>query len=120
MDEGCQQEVSFKVDKLHLTKARLYGSTKRKLKETNMSHGNNCAFKNRGASAVLKELYTEEKRSEEKDGIFLVEKAEFFLSTPRKVILCLRSYTLEGGALVYVCANQRTAKWVIETLNGYC
>jgi hypothetical protein len=78
MDEGDPKLVSFKVGKLHLTRTRLYGSTKRKLKETNMSHGNSCAFKNRSASAVLKELYTEEKRSEEEDGNFLVEKAELF------------------------------------------
>jgi hypothetical protein len=62
--------------------------------------------------AVLKENYPEDQE------FILAEITGAFRKTSRKRLPQLRSYRLDGGALMYVCASQWSGQWLIEAING--
>jgi hypothetical protein len=52
-----------------------------------------------------------------KDQIF-EELARVFCGTPQGVLSHLRSFGLEVGALLYVCADQQSGQWLIRAIDN--
>jgi hypothetical protein len=69
--------------------------------------------------AILKENYPEDKLTEEDQEFILAEIAGAFRVTHRERFPWLRSYKLEGGALMYVCTDQWSGQRLTEAINGH-
>jgi hypothetical protein len=67
--------------------------------------------------AILKENYPEDKLSEEDQDLILAEIVRVFRMTPRDRLLQFRSYRLERGMLIHVCADQQSGQWLTEAIN---
>lgn len=65
------------------------------------------------------ENYPGDKLSEEEKGPIMAEIAGAFRSIPMERLPWLRCYGLEGGALTYVCADQESGDWFIQTINWH-
>jgi hypothetical protein len=69
--------------------------------------------------AILKDDYPEAKLSEKEQDLIPAEIAGAFRTTPKERLPRLRSYRLEGGALIYVCTDQQSGQWLTEAVNGH-
>jgi hypothetical protein len=69
--------------------------------------------------AILKENYPEDKLSEENQGLILDRIAGTFRTTPEGILPRLRSYRLEGGAFIYICAEQQSGQWLKNAMHGH-
>jgi hypothetical protein len=64
--------------------------------------------------AIFKENYPEDKLTEEEQDHILEELGRVFHGTPKGELLHLKSFRLEAGELMYVCADQQSGQWLIR------
>jgi hypothetical protein len=69
--------------------------------------------------AILNENYPEDKLSEEDQELILDRITGAFRTTPKGNLPQLRSYRLEGGALMYICAYQQSGQWLKNAMHGH-
>jgi hypothetical protein len=61
--------------------------------------------------ANLKVNFSEDKLTEDEQGHILEKQGKVFCGTLRGELPHLRSFMLEGGALMHVCADQKSGQW---------
>jgi hypothetical protein len=69
--------------------------------------------------AILKENYPEDKLTEDDQEHILEELGRVFRGTPKGELPHLKSFRLEGGALMYVCADQQSGQWLIRAIDNH-
>jgi hypothetical protein len=69
--------------------------------------------------AIFKENYPEDKVTEDDQEHILEELGRVFCETPKGELPHLRSFRLEGGALMYVCADQQSGQWLIRATDNH-
>jgi hypothetical protein len=69
--------------------------------------------------AIFKELYPEDKVNEDDQWSILNVLGEALRGTPVKELLHLKSYKIEGGALIYICADQKSGQWLSKAINNH-
>jgi hypothetical protein len=69
--------------------------------------------------AIFKETYPEGKITEDDQNYILEELGRVFRATPKGELPLLQSYRLEGGALIYMCANQQSGQWLISAIDNH-
>jgi hypothetical protein len=69
--------------------------------------------------AIFKKTYPEDKLTEHDQDNILEELGKELRGTPVGELPHLISYRLEGGALIYVCADQQSGKWLIRAIDNY-
>jgi hypothetical protein len=68
---------------------------------------------------AIKENYPEDKLSEEEQDLILDRIAGAFRTTPEGNLPRLRSYRLEGGALMRICADHQSRQWLKNAMHGH-
>jgi hypothetical protein len=71
--------------------------------------------------AIFNDLYTEDKLNEDDQQSILDVLREVLRRTPVEELPHLKSYTcrLEGGALMYRCADQQSGQWLSKGINNH-
>jgi hypothetical protein len=69
--------------------------------------------------AIFRETYSEDKITEEDRDSILEILGEALHRTPLEELPRLKSYRLEGGALIYTCVNQQSGQWLIKTIDNH-
>jgi hypothetical protein len=69
--------------------------------------------------AIFKETYPEDKLIEDVLSSILEELGRVLRGTPIGELPHLKSYRLEGGALIYICANQQSGQWLIRATENH-
>jgi hypothetical protein len=69
--------------------------------------------------AIFKETYPEDKLTEHDQESILVELGRVLDGTPIGELLHIKSYRLEGGALIYICADQQSSQWFIRAIDNH-
>jgi hypothetical protein len=69
--------------------------------------------------AIFKENNPEDKVIKDDQDQILNELGRVFYGTPKGELPYLRSFRLEGGALIYVCANQQSVQWLIRATDSH-
>jgi hypothetical protein len=68
---------------------------------------------------IFRETYPEDKIMEEDQDSILDILGETLHRTPLEELPRLKSYRLEGGALIYTCVDQQSGQWLIETIDNH-
>jgi hypothetical protein len=61
---------------------------------------------------IFKETYPEDKLTEHDQDSILEELGRVLCGTPIGELPHLKSYTLDGGAFIYMCADQQSGQWL--------
>jgi hypothetical protein len=69
--------------------------------------------------AIFKELYPEDKLNEADQQSTLDVLGEVLHRTPVEELPHLKSYRLEGGALIYICVDQQSSQWLSKAINNH-
>jgi hypothetical protein len=69
--------------------------------------------------AIFKETYPEDKLNEDDQRYILVELGKVLRRTPLEELPHLKSYRLEGGTLIYICADQQSGQWLIKAIDNH-
>jgi hypothetical protein len=69
--------------------------------------------------AIFRETYPEDKITEDDQNCILEELGRVFRATPVGELPLLKSHRLEGGALIYMCANQQSGQWLIRAIGNH-
>lgn len=69
--------------------------------------------------AIFRETYPEGKITEDDQNCILEELGRVFRATPVGELPHLKSYRLEGGALIYMCANQQSGQWLVKAIDNH-
>jgi hypothetical protein len=69
--------------------------------------------------AIFKENYPDDKLTKDDRERILEELGRAFRGTPKRELPHLRSFRLEGGALMYVCTNQQSDQWLIRATDNH-
>jgi hypothetical protein len=69
--------------------------------------------------ATLRETYPEDKLNEEDQNYILEALGRVLRRTPIGELPDLKSYRLEGGALIYTCANQQSGQWLVRATDNH-
>jgi hypothetical protein len=69
--------------------------------------------------AIFRETYPEDKITEEDRNSILDILGEALRRTPLEELPPLKSYRLEGGALIYTCVEQQSGQWLIKTIDNH-
>jgi hypothetical protein len=69
--------------------------------------------------AIFKENYPENKLAEDDQDHILDELGRVFHGTLKGELPHLRCFRLEGGALMYVCADQKSVQWLIRATDNH-
>jgi hypothetical protein len=67
---------------------------------------------------IFKTNYLEDKLTEDDQDHILEELGMVFRRTPKGELPHLRSFRLEGDALMYVCADQQSGQWLTRALES--
>jgi hypothetical protein len=70
-------------------------------------------------TAIFKDNNSEDKLIEDDQDQILNELGRVFHGTPKGEQPYLRSFRLEGGILIYVCANQQSVQWLIRATDNH-
>jgi hypothetical protein len=68
---------------------------------------------------IFKETYPEDKLTEHDQDNILEELGKVLRGTPRGELPHPISHRLEGGALLFVCAEQQYGQWLIRAIDNY-
>jgi hypothetical protein len=68
---------------------------------------------------IFKEYYPEDKMTEDDQDHILEELGRVFRGTPKGELPHLRSFRLEGSALLYVCPDQQSGQWLIRYTDNH-
>jgi hypothetical protein len=68
--------------------------------------------------SISRETYPEDKLTEDDQKSILEVLGEVLRMTPIE-LPHLKSYRLEGGALIYICADQQSGQWLIKAIDNY-
>jgi hypothetical protein len=68
---------------------------------------------------IFKGYYPEDKMTEDDQDHILEEQERVFRETLKGELPHLRSFRLEGGALLYVCSNQQSGQWLIRATDNH-
>jgi hypothetical protein len=69
--------------------------------------------------AIFKELYPEDRLNEDDQWSILDVLGEVLHKTPVEELPQLKSYRLEGGALIYISADQQSGQWLSKAINNH-
>jgi hypothetical protein len=69
--------------------------------------------------AIFKDAFPEEKVTINDQDCILAELGKVLRRTPLGELPHLNSYKLEGGALIYTCANQQSGQWLIRAIDNH-
>jgi hypothetical protein len=69
--------------------------------------------------AIFKEAYPEDKLTEDDLNNILEELGRELCGTPLGELPHLKSCRLEGGALIYTCANQQSGQWLVRATDNH-
>jgi hypothetical protein len=69
--------------------------------------------------AIFKELYPVDKLNEDNQQSILDVLGEVLHRTPVEELSHLKSYRLEGCALIYICADQQSGQWLFKAINNH-
>jgi hypothetical protein len=69
--------------------------------------------------AIFRETYPEDKLSEEYQNYILEELGRVLCKTPTGERPHLKSYRREGGALIYIWADQQSGKWLVKATDNH-
>jgi hypothetical protein len=69
--------------------------------------------------AIFKEFYHEDKHNEDDQKYVLEELGKVLGRTPLEELPHLKSYRLEGDALIYICADQESGQWLIKAIDNH-
>ncbi|PNF41014.1 hypothetical protein B7P43_G08808 [Cryptotermes secundus] len=69
--------------------------------------------------AIFKETYPEDKLTEGDQDSILEELGQALCRTPLGELPHLKPYRLEGGALLYTCADQQSGQWLMRTIDNH-
>jgi hypothetical protein len=67
--------------------------------------------------AIVKENHPVDKLTKDNQDQTLDELGRVFHGTPKRELPHLRSFRLEGGALIFVCADQVSGQWLIKAID---
>jgi hypothetical protein len=67
--------------------------------------------------AIFKETYPADKLNEDDQTSILEALGEVLRRTPIAELQYLKSYRQEGGALIYLCADQQSGQWLIKAID---
>jgi hypothetical protein len=68
--------------------------------------------------AIFRETYPEDRVREEARDSILESLGEALRRTPLGELLRLKSYRLEGGALIYLCVDPQSGQWLIRAVDN--
>jgi hypothetical protein len=68
---------------------------------------------------IFRETYPEDRITEEDRDSILEILGEALRRTPLAELPRLKSYRLEGGALIYMCVDQQSGQWLIKTIGSH-
>jgi hypothetical protein len=68
---------------------------------------------------ILKETYPEDKLNEDDQTYFLEELGKVLCRTPIGELPHRKSYRLEGGTLIYRCADQQSSQWLVKAIDNH-
>jgi hypothetical protein len=69
--------------------------------------------------AIFREIYPEDKLTEDDKNCILEILGEVLCGTPIGELPHMKSYRLEGGALICICANQQSGQWLVKAIGNY-
>jgi hypothetical protein len=69
--------------------------------------------------AIFKDAFPEEKVSTNDQDCILAELGEVLRRTPLGDLPHLKFSRLEGGALIYICADQQSGQWLIRAIDNH-
>jgi hypothetical protein len=69
--------------------------------------------------AIFKETYPEDKLNEDDQTYILEELGKVLRRTPTEEPPHLKSYRLEGGTLIYRCADQQSGHWLVKAIDNH-
>jgi hypothetical protein len=69
--------------------------------------------------ATFKETYHEDKLMEDEQESILEEVGRVLHGTPIEEVPHLKSYRLEGGALIYICVDQQSGQRLIRAIDNH-
>jgi hypothetical protein len=69
--------------------------------------------------AIFRETYPEDKLKEDDQNSILEVLGEVLCRTSIGEISHLKSYRLEGGALIYMCADQQSDQWLVKAIDNH-
>lgn len=69
--------------------------------------------------AIFRETYPEDKLTEGDQNSILDVLGGVLRRTPSRELPHLKSHRLEGGALIYICADQQSGQWLIKAIDNY-
>jgi hypothetical protein len=69
--------------------------------------------------AIFKETYPEDEGNEEDQNYILEELGRVLHRTPAGELPHLKSYRLQGVALIYICANQQSGQWLVKATDNH-
>jgi hypothetical protein len=69
--------------------------------------------------AIIKENHPEDKLTKDEQDQTLDELGRVFCGTPKGELPHLRYFRLEGGALIYVCADQESGQWLTKATDNH-
>jgi hypothetical protein len=68
---------------------------------------------------IFRETYPVDKLTEDDQNSILEVLGEVLRRTPTGELPHLKSYRLEGGALIYICADQKSSQWLIKAIDNH-
>jgi hypothetical protein len=69
--------------------------------------------------AIFRKTYPKDKLTEDDQNSILEILWEVLRRTPIGELPHLKSYRLEGGALIYICADQQSGQWFIKAIDNH-
>jgi hypothetical protein len=69
--------------------------------------------------AIFKEMYPGDKLNEDNQQSILDVLGEVLRRTPVEELPHLKSYRLEGSALIYICTDQQCGHWLSKAINNH-
>jgi hypothetical protein len=68
--------------------------------------------------AIFRKTYPEDKLTEDEQNCVLEVMGEVLRGTPIGELPHLKSYRLQGGALIYLCADQHFGQWLVKAIDN--
>jgi hypothetical protein len=69
--------------------------------------------------SIFRETYPEDRITEEDRDSILEILGEELSRTPLAELPRLKSYRLDGGAIIYTCVDQQSGHWLIKTIDNH-
>jgi hypothetical protein len=69
--------------------------------------------------AIFKKTYPEDKLIGDNSSSIFEELGRVLRGTPIGELPHLKSYRLEGGALIYICADQQSGQWLVRAIDNH-